>query len=442
MQKKGTLFITVMVLFFFFVSLSLFAGGRQEDTSKEKGNTTAVREKEVNLTFVETQPTEYKTKLTKDIIGEFEGKNPAIKVEFQSMPNTEAKSKLLVMAAGGTLPDVIEMNDSWLGPLGAGGHLLDMEPYVDQWEHKDNLVDAVFALGKSLHDKMYWIPYGLWGVAVYYNTSMLEEAGVEPPTTMEEFHQVGSAITNEDEGQYGYAFRGGVYGGTHAVMWMLGHVGQPDYFDENGNCVFDTPKAIEGLEAYNRLYQEVSPPDSTNWGFSECVDSFTSGVTGLLIQSNEVVQICNEKMGEGEFDTTLLPTGPSGNAYDTSGQTGYAMAANSENKDEAWELVSYLNAPEINLRYCKALGFSPIFKSIEDPAFTQGPIKVYHDQLQSKNHFYAKNPSYLEEWSEFIVDLATAEGQEMILGKQTPAETARAWADFLDEAYNRWKSGQ
>lgn len=421
MKRTGIVAVLIVLL-----SFSLFAQG-------QKGPQMA------KITFAETNPTEAKTALYEELIAEFEAANPTIDVEFQTIPNTQSKDKLLAMAATGTLPDVFELNDSWLGPLGGGGHLLDLQPYVNTWSEKGNVVDAVYDLGSMLNDTLYWMPYGLWGTAVYYNKAMLEAVGEQPPVTMDDFLRVAKAITAAGDNQYGYSFRGGVYGGTHAIMWILGHLGQDSYFDSNGKSVFDTPEAITALTAYKDLYQNGSPADSTSWSYQECVSAFTSGVTGLLIQSNEVVGICNERMGLDAYGTTLLPIGPSGKGYDTSGQTGYAIAANTEHEEAAWKFLSFMNSPETNEKITKMIGFTPIYTSAaDDPAFGEGQIKVYLDQILSEEVSFAKNPSYFPQWSEFIVDYATAELQKMILDIQSVEVTAANLAAFMNEANAQW----
>lgn len=421
MMKKIVVLLLMSTLCF-----SLFAAGEKE-------------QEVISITFVEANPTEAKTLFYKDLVAKFEVEYPMIDVEFQTIPNTQSKDKLLAMAATGTLPDVFELNDSWLGPLGGGGHLLDLEPYVNKWGSKDDLVDAVFDLGSMLNETLYWMPYGLWGTAVYYNKSMLEKTGMNVPVTMDDFLNVAKAMTKASDNKFGYSFRGGVYGGTHAIMWILGYLGQDSYFDQNGKCILDTPKAIEALGAYKELYQKGSPSDSTSWSYQECVSAFTSGVTGLLIQSNEVVGICNERMGKEAYGTTMLPIGPSGNGYDTSGQTGFAIAANSKNKEAAWTFMSYLLSSKSNEDLTKMIGFTPIYKSAaSDPVFSDGQIKVYLEQILSDKVSFAKNPSYLPEWSEFIVDYATAELQKMILDMQSVETTAANLASFLNDAMSNW----
>ena len=395
---------------------------------------TAYSAETVSLTYLETQPTEEKTKLTKAMLDAFMAANPGISVELISTPNDQAMEKLMTMAAGGSLPDVIELNDSWLAPLASSGNLEPLDSYVAGSPLNEDIVENAYGLGRVMDNTLYYIPYGLWGLAVYYNTAMLEETGLEPPVTQDDYYEVAKAMTNASAGKFGYSFRGGIYGVPHAMMWMLSEMGSPEYFNADGKCTLDTPAAIEGLRKYAELYT-VSPPDSTNWAFRECVAGFTTEVTGLLIQSNEVVVICNEEMGEGKFDTTMLPLGSSGKVFDTGGQTGYAMSSKSQNKEAAWALLEFLLDSANSREFVVSMGFSPINKSLaDDPAFSEGPVKVYMEQVMSDKYAYAQNPSYLPEWGEFVMNFGTTEIQKLFLGMQSAEDTAKILADYLNES--------
>lgn len=443
---KRRLSWTLCVVFVLGSVMGCSSGKKTESTQPEAAEAeTSAGEEQITLTYLETQPTETKTALMKEMIDGFMKENPNIKVEIISTPNDQAAEKLFNLAAANQLPDVIEMNDSWLAPLTSSGNIEDLTPYVENWDEKDNVVDAAYKLGRVIDDKLYYIPYGLWGTATYYNVEMLEQTGLEPPVTTDDFYEVAMAMTDAANGKYGYALRGGSYGMTHAIMWMLGEVGSPNVIDpETGKCVFDSEKAIEGLRKYAALYQDgAASPDTLNWAFRECVEGFTTGASGLLIQSNEVVEICNEKMGEGTFGTTMLPVGSSGKTFDTSGQTGYAMSAKSEHKEEAWMLLSYLLDPEVCLDYTVSMGFTPInTKMADNPAFSEGPVKVYMEQVMSENIEFANNPSYLNEWGDFVTTFGTEQLQKMFLGEQSVEDTAKNLADFLNEAEASYRAGK
>ncbi|MFC4306439.1 ABC transporter substrate-binding protein [Cohnella boryungensis] len=429
-----------MMACFMAVTLLLSACSANKNGEAGAGGSTASGGKEkVEITFAESIPSKERTAVLKQLIDDFQAKNPDIKVNFESNPVEQAREKLIAMATAKNLPDVFEVSNSWIGPLAVNNALEDLEPYVDKFANRTDFTDSAMALGKSYGDKLYWIPYGTYGIAVYYNKKMFADAGLQPPATTEDFYNAAKALTNPANNQYGYSFRGGVYGFTHALLWMMGATGVNSLFDENGKSLLDSPQAVEALSKYASLYiDKLVPADSLNWSYKETVEAFTTGVTAMLIQSNEVVAISKEKMGDN-FGTAMLPLGPSGKQFDTSGQNGYAIASTSKHKEAAAKLLEYLMSAEPNLKFTKFSGFTPVLKSIQDdPAFSDGPIKVYKDQMNSSDIEYANLPTYLPEWSEFITQFSTSEVQKLILKQQTAEQTAKNLADFLNEAMDKW----
>jgi multiple sugar transport system substrate-binding protein len=408
--------------------------------SVNSGNQTSAPQEKVEITFAETLPSKERTVVLKQIIDDFQAKNPSIKVNFVSFPVEQSREKLISMAATKQLPDVFELNNSWIGPLAVNKGLEDMEPYINKFANRSDFSDSAIALGKSYGNKLYWIPYGTYGIAVYYNKKMFADAGLQPPKTLDDFYNDAKALTKPEKNQFGYSFRGGVYGFTHALLWMMGTTGINNLYDDKGKSVLDRPEAIQALEKYASLYTDkLVPADSLNWSYKETVEAFTTGVTAMLIQSNEVVAISKEKLGDN-FDTATLPLGPSGKQFDTSGQAGYAMAATSKHKEAAAKLLEYLMSQEPNLKFTEFGGYTPVLKSLQnDPAFSDGPIKVYKEQMNSANISFANLPTYLPEWSEFIGPFSTAEVQKLLLKQQSAEQTAKNLAKYLNDAMAKWQ---
>lgn len=436
-MQKGKRFMALLVALAL-VFLAACGGGKSAQAPAASGEAGSGK-KPVEITFAETVPSEERTAVLKEIIDQFMKENPDIKVKFESYPVEQSREKLITMAIAKNLPDVFELNNSWIGPLAVNKGLEDLGPYFDKFANKDDFSDAALQLGKSYGDKLYWIPYGTYGIAVYYNKKMFADAGLQAPKTLDDFYNAAKKMTDPAKNQYGYSFRGGVYGFTHALLWMMGSTGINSLFDESGKSLLNRPEAVAALEKYASLYTDkLVPPDSLNWSYKETVEAFTTGVTAMLIQSNEVVAISKEKMGDN-FDTAMLPLGASGKQFDTSGQTGYAMSASSKNKEATARLISYLMSSEPNLKFTKFSGFTPVLKSLQnDPAFSDGPIKVYKEQMNSQTHEFANLPTFLPEWSEFIGPYSTAEVQKLLLKNQTAQQTADNLAKFLDDAMAKW----
>lgn len=80
----------------------------------------------VTLNMVESLTNPTRTALLKDLIADFEQRNPKIKVNLVSPPTEQADQKLQQMLQSGSGVDVLEVRDITVGPWSTNGWLYDM----------------------------------------------------------------------------------------------------------------------------------------------------------------------------------------------------------------------------------------------------------------------------------------------------------------------------
>ncbi|WP_197429981.1 ABC transporter substrate-binding protein [Auraticoccus cholistanensis] len=91
------------------------------------------------------------------------------------------------------------------------------------------------------------VPYNLDMRVLWYNKTLLEEAGAEPPTDWQSFLDACEALKKNDVYGYGTAAGAGAYTGGHIlVSWMIGNGGGLFNADQQPDCV--TPANIEAME--------------------------------------------------------------------------------------------------------------------------------------------------------------------------------------------------
>jgi multiple sugar transport system substrate-binding protein len=91
------------------------------------------------------------------------------------------------------------------------------------------------------------VPYNLDMRVIWYNQTLLEEAGTEPPTDWQSYLDACEALKKINVYGYGTAAGQGAFTGSHVLTsWMINNGG--GLFDENQqpNCV--TPQNIEAME--------------------------------------------------------------------------------------------------------------------------------------------------------------------------------------------------
>ncbi|GAA0178357.1 sugar ABC transporter substrate-binding protein [Clostridium sediminicola] len=418
------------------LTVGLLAGcGGQKTTDVDK------KGEAVTIQFMETLTSPERTEYVKELISDFESKNPDIKVELISAPWEQAHDKIITQIASKKLPDVVEMADNWLAEMGATGAIEDLGPYVDKWEHKDDITPSSLKLGRQYKDTQYILPYGLFIRGMFYRADWLEESNLPVPKTYDELFQTAKKITDSSSNKYGYSFRGGKGAWTQLINILMSQAGKDNYFDENGKSVLRDPKAIQAFKDYCELYTDAAPKDALNWGYNEKVNAFTSNVTGFLMQDSEVIGSCQKTMDEGTYKTAPLPYGKDGNRYLISGNIGFSMFSTSKNKEASWKFISYMMNPEINADWNIRTNTMPVMKAaLENEYFSKGDIKAWTDTAADPKTVFFTHPQFLPEWGEFFANESVAGLQNYLLGKKTAEETMNEWADSLEDAYEKYNS--
>lgn len=403
--------------------------------------TTGLASAETTLRIVEVITSPTRTETLKEIVAGFEAEHPDTKVEIISLPWGEAFQKFATMVSAGDLPDVVEMPDTWLSLYANNGLLESLEPYLADWEVTPDLTDRALELGRDIDDTAYMLPYGFYLRAMFYNKELLAEAGVEPPTTLDEFRAASEAVSALP-GKSGYCMRGGPGGLNGWMMAGATMAGDNAFFTEDGTSTMDSEGWAKGIEWYVNLYKDgLAPKDSVNWGFNEIVAGFYSGTCAFLDQDPDALIAIAERMSEDQYGVIPMPKGPDGKAFPTIGFAGWSMMAASENKDLAWELIAALEGPEGNIAWNKTIGALPVLKSAEKDEFYAAPaFKGWFDALADENVVPTTMPTYLEEFAFFKDSMAISTGQQALLGEITPQELATEWAGYLTEAQRKFLS--
>lgn len=113
---------------------------------------------------------------------------PNVTINDQATPHDQYKIKVKTQAAGGVLPDIIQV---WPGaelePLVRGGVLLPIDSIVGEW--KDKLLPADQLNDYAIDGKQYAIPaVANYTHLIYYNKKLLASAGYSQfPSTYDDF---------------------------------------------------------------------------------------------------------------------------------------------------------------------------------------------------------------------------------------------------------------
>lgn len=180
------------------------------------------------------------------------------------------KALLETRMMGGQPPDSFQVH---LGRELIDSHVIPgrMEPL--DWLYEEEGLNEVFPqelIDIASYDGKPWsVPVNIHRSNVmWYRTDKLEAAGVEPPTTWDEFFAVAETLKSAGITPLAVAENEPNFSG-HVFECVLNAVMAPDQYRGlfNGSTGWDDPAVTEALEILNRAYDYANPDYlSTAWG--------------------------------------------------------------------------------------------------------------------------------------------------------------------------------
>lgn len=177
-------------------------------------------------------------------------------------------------------PDVVEVGNTQaptFTTVGAFSDLTDELPRLGG----DDLLPG-FVDGATVDGKTYAVPYYAGSTYVFYRKDLLADAGLEVPTTMDEFVDTAVKLkeASDDPNFSGYWLPGQDWRDGAAFVWDAGgDFAVPDGDGWNGNL--SSPESLDGLATVQRIFQGASgaPADATE---ADPVTPFCAGEIGMM----------------------------------------------------------------------------------------------------------------------------------------------------------------
>lgn len=183
------------------------------------------------------------------VVAEFEKKYPGTHVKWIDQPAEGYADKISADAAGGTLPDVVNVSPDLVAPLAKAGLALDLDKAAGQY--KKEYLDGAWAshqvpgLGGT-----YAFPWYLNTGPLFYNKSLFQKAGLdpaEPPKTYDELFADALQMADRSGGKVATL-------ANVPTIEDFGRYGVELMNKEGTGFAFNDAKGVELLTKYKQLY--------------------------------------------------------------------------------------------------------------------------------------------------------------------------------------------
>ena len=175
---------------------------------------------------------------------EYSAMTPGVRVEVTWVPGDyfAALNSALLTDEG---PDVFELQTVTLDRIEAG----QLEPLDDLFEGVLDDFNQTAMQRVIIDETIYGVPMIMDPQFVYYRKSMLEEAGIEPPTTMDELIAATQAL---DTGRVKGLYLSNDMGATSYLLYMSTWAANSDFIDGD-QIIFNTPENVQMWEKKREL---------------------------------------------------------------------------------------------------------------------------------------------------------------------------------------------
>ena len=331
---------------------------------------TALAEEEgITLRFIRVGNDTAETNFWATVIEDYEAANPGITIEYISGQDQDAM--LNTMFAANLAPDVIGGGIASLPQRASMGQYIPLDDYFAEWDEGSDMVERVLQNG-YYDGTLYALGYSVTPYVFAYRIDLLEEAGLEVPTTWEELKEGALALTVRDDAgnitRAGFAFP--MTGGNMVEydVFVFGNGGL--FMDEDSNPTLDTAEALEAFEFLETFLADVNIPYDNN-----DTNPFISGNAAMTLINNVALRpILENEEYAGKVGVSAPPT--NGTAATFCGCNMLFIGRDCQHPEEAFDFITFALSPEIELRRAVMLNVPVTRTSLVDAYIELDPYNA------------------------------------------------------------------
>jgi multiple sugar transport system substrate-binding protein len=325
----------------------------------------------------------------------YEREHPGVKIKKRYVPFPEFNRTLLQSAAGGKLPDLGIMNAFDMGALAEAGVVQDITARVEEWGQADQYFPTPWQT-TQYEGKTYGVPHVADCYVLWYNPARL--GADKPPETWAE---LGTTAADAASGKrYGIALSAnqGVEGSTAWLIRFLaagGDVKRPQ-----------SPAGEAALKQWVDLVESNAMSRGVlGWSEEDVYNRFRTEDAAMMINSASYVNTLRDEAPDLDWKVTLLPSDKKRATFLSS--ENLAITTGSQNQDAAWDLIAYMQRPEVLNAYLPERNKLPARKDVAaDKQWSEDPVwSVFVDQLPSA---WAPDPQVAPKSAELFTNVQAA----------------------------------
>lgn len=337
----------------------------------------------------------------------FERAHPDITVSVQQLPLSAAHQKLLTAYAGGSMPDMMQLGNTWLPEMVALDALAPLDARVRGSTRvaPADYFDSIWATN-VIDGRLYGVPWYVDTRLLFYRVDLLKAAGFDhPPRDWAQWRRMLAALSDPAAHRYGILLPTNEY---EQLMSLALEQPEPLLRDGNRYGNFESAGFKRALRFYVDTFRLHQAPAISNVVAGNPWEEFGRGVYAFYFSGPWNIGEFRSRLpasAQSSWDTAPLPgpDGPPGTG--AAGGASLVIVRGSPHKDAAWALIEYLSEPAVQRRFYALVGDMPPRRSAWDGgALSRDPkAQAFRVQLE-----HVKPTPPVPEWERIANEMQLA----------------------------------
>ncbi|MEU7896148.1 sugar ABC transporter substrate-binding protein [Nonomuraea sp. NPDC049152] len=351
----------------------------------------------------------------KPVLAAFAKVRPDIKVDYQAYDYDTLQQKFATAVGGGTAPDVVTLDMTWIPAYAAKKMLADL-PDGAGTGFGEGARDAM-----RFGDRYVTALYDFDAYALYYRKDLIKI----PPKTWSEL-EIAAKSLKKGKVQ--------VLPDTFHFAQFLFQAGGDILAD--GKAAFHGPQGVKALTALRSLLKKGGVYWGEDQGDPSGIAGIKDGRIAMFLNGPYMMGVLKEGAPEQKGKWAVAPAPIDARPGSYLGGTGLSIPVTSRHQEAAWTFIEFLLRPEQQVKVFTVAGAAPATEAaLKDPALAapdpyfggQVTFPIFQQALAGARHY-----PYVKQWSE--IDRAIQDGVTTALrDRKTPQQALTDAAKEVDD---------
>lgn len=355
-------------LAFCMVSLALSACTKPDTMTKTSSDMTSSTkvssdkpEEKITLQYTYFAESGDTVSLYQKMCEDFTKENPNIQVDFTPIVD-DYKTKLIVMVASKTAPDVAWIGEDMVQTYAEQKALLPLDEYDGKLLNKSDYIESNLA-GYQVGGMTYALPFDSATGLLFVNTDIMKASNITLPDdymTWEQLRDIAKKTTMVKDGvtsQYGFV-TGPDMDYIHPFVKMAGG----DYIDANNMPSFNTDAVKKTYKFFDTLMREDKSMPAYGSSAISFTEIFKSGKAAMMFNGSWAV---GEVMSQKDFNCAIVRLPKDKNIATPAWTGGTGVLSSTKYPEQSVKFLSWFcGEPGQTIKFNGKFAASPTLKSL------------------------------------------------------------------------------